>query len=115
MESQLARLSISERNTIKNGHKFNNKENDLGHRNPFEFMKICDNSFLNDIRGRSPCTKCKKSRKFFCYTCYLPTEEIAPLLPKVKVNFNYLLRICVQIHLLLIIGKYIFSFRLKST
>lgn len=53
------------------------------HRNPFEYMKINDNSFLKTIDGRSPCPKCGKSRKFFCYSCYVPVKELADRLPKV--------------------------------
>lgn len=74
------------------------------HRDPFEFTKIDDSQFLNDIDGRrcdlmhflnpvhylqfylifSPCVGCGKSRKFFCYTCYLPVEELQGRLPVVK-------------------------------
>lgn len=54
------------------------------HRNPFEYMKIDDNHFLNTIDGRSSCPKCGKSRKFFCYSCYVPVEELANRLPKVQ-------------------------------
>lgn len=61
------------------------------HRNPFQRMKIADNDFLKDIDGRSPCPKCSKSRKFFCYTCYVPTKGIGPLLPVVKVSVVSLL------------------------
>ncbi|XP_055315584.1 tRNA-uridine aminocarboxypropyltransferase 1 [Sitodiplosis mosellana] len=53
------------------------------HRNPFEFMKIDDNQFLNEIDGRTACPKCLKSRKFFCYNCYVPTG-IEGRYPKVK-------------------------------
>lgn len=56
------------------------------HRNPFEQMHIANNDFLAHIEGRSPCSQCHKSRKFFCYTCYVPTEMVANLLPVVKVN-----------------------------
>lgn len=56
----------------------------IEHRNPFEFMKIDDNQLLNDIDGRSACPKCSKSRKFFCYTCYVPVEELKNQLPKVR-------------------------------
>lgn len=59
------------------------------HRDPFMHMKIADNRFLNDVNGRSPCIKCNKSRKFFCYSCYVPVEAISTRLPVVKVNsFN---------------------------
>lgn len=54
--------------------------------NPFLNMKITNNSFLKEITERSPCSKCHKSRKFFCYTCYIPVPRLAELLPKVDVN-----------------------------
>lgn len=69
----------------------NHKENI--HRDPFKSMKIGDNSFLDGIDGRSPCMKCYKSRKFFCYTCYVPTESLATRLPKVKVNIALIINI----------------------
>lgn len=58
-------------------------------RDPFEFMKITDNTFLSDIKGRSACPKCNKSRKFFCYTCYVPTATVGQLLPVVKVSVTF--------------------------
>lgn len=61
-----------------------NRTNEFVHRNPFEFMEIDDNKFLHDIDNRSPCIKCNKSRKFFCYNCYLPVAELQSNLPKVK-------------------------------
>lgn len=43
--------------------------------------------------GRSKCLKCGGSRMFYCYTCYVPVENV-PLeqMPLVKVGkrFNYL-------------------------
>lgn len=54
------------------------------HRNPFEFMKIDDIEFLNTIDGRSACPKCFKSRKFFCYTCYVPVDNVKTRLPTVQ-------------------------------
>lgn len=56
----------------------------IEHRNPFEFMKIDDNKFLNDIEGRSVCEKCRKSRKFFCYNCYVPVHGLENRLPKIQ-------------------------------
>lgn len=53
-------------------------------RYPFVCMDITSNKFLNDIEGRSACSKCYKSRKFFCYTCYLPVDELVGSLPKVQ-------------------------------
>lgn len=55
------------------------------HRNPFENMQIDKNEFLHDVEGRSPCPKCHKSRKFYCYTCYVPVERLIGRFPVVKV------------------------------
>ncbi|KAK8733199.1 hypothetical protein OTU49_006523 [Cherax quadricarinatus] len=51
---------------------------------PFANMKISDSSFLNNLDGRSSCVQCGKSRKYFCYTCYIPVPDIADKIPKVK-------------------------------
>lgn len=40
--------------------------------------------FLDEIVARSSCPKCSKSRKFFCYTCYVPMDEIAAKIPRLK-------------------------------
>lgn len=53
--------------------------------NPFDGFKIADNSVLDELEGRHPCPSCGKSRKFFCYTCYVPIAELAGKLPKIKV------------------------------
>ncbi|XP_076271363.1 tRNA-uridine aminocarboxypropyltransferase 1 isoform X2 [Rhynchophorus ferrugineus] len=52
--------------------------------NPFEGFKIDDTSLLFELEGRHPCSKCGKSRKFFCYTCYIPISPLEGKLPKVK-------------------------------
>lgn len=53
--------------------------------NPFDGFKISDNSILNELEGRRPCPQCGKSRKFFCYTCYVPITELTGKLPRIKV------------------------------
>lgn len=52
--------------------------------NPFEFMKIDDNQFLNEINGRMACPECSKSRKFFCYNCCVPVKGMEHRFPKVQ-------------------------------
>lgn len=54
------------------------------HRNPFEYMSIDENQFLMHIDGRSACPKCGKSRKFFCYKCYVPVDGLENRVPKVQ-------------------------------
>lgn len=53
-------------------------------REPFESMKISNSEFLNELTGRELCSKCGKSRKYFCYTCYIPVITIADRVPKIK-------------------------------
>lgn len=59
------------------------------HRDPFEFLRIADNTFLDHIEGRSACTKCHKSRKLYCYSCFVPNQNVADLLPRVKVSATF--------------------------
>lgn len=54
----------------------------------FKGMKIDSASFLDEIEGRTKCPGCLKSRKFFCYTCYIPMPSVADRLPNVKVSRN---------------------------
>ncbi|XP_053658269.1 tRNA-uridine aminocarboxypropyltransferase 1 [Anopheles marshallii] len=49
---------------------------------PFEGMDIAETDFLMDVEGRSCCSRCGKSRKFFCYTCYVPVGEIESRVPR---------------------------------
>lgn len=57
-------------------------------KNPFHGMKIGDNSILNSLEGRYPCPNCGRSRKFFCYSCYVPIAKLDGKLPLVKVNLR---------------------------
>ncbi|XP_044726656.1 tRNA-uridine aminocarboxypropyltransferase 1 isoform X2 [Chrysoperla carnea] len=55
---------------------------------PFLYLKIEDTSILDSIDSRRPCTKCCKSRKYFCYTCYVPVQDLQGKLPVVKLPFK---------------------------
>lgn len=50
---------------------------------PFRHLKIEDASILDTVEGREICSKCYKSRKFFCYTCYIPVID-EKYIPRVK-------------------------------
>nr|CAD7402899.1 unnamed protein product [Timema poppensis] len=63
----------------------NPKHNLLNDDEPFKNLKIDDWAILNDIDQRSLCPVCKKSRKYFCYTCYVPVNELRGRIPNVKV------------------------------
>lgn len=60
--------------------------NETSRVDPFSNLKISNNDILNEIDERSPCSKCRKSRKFFCYSCYVPVEKLADILPYVEVR-----------------------------
>ena len=48
---------------------------------PFEEFSISDVRPLDSIHQRTPCPRCRKSYKYFCYKCYLPMETTKPLIP----------------------------------
>ncbi|XP_045208209.2 tRNA-uridine aminocarboxypropyltransferase 1-like [Mercenaria mercenaria] len=52
--------------------------------NPFPDLKIDSSDFLDTLCGRSKCSKCERSRKYYCYNCYVPVPEIEGKVPKVK-------------------------------
>ncbi|XP_075236251.1 tRNA-uridine aminocarboxypropyltransferase 1 isoform X2 [Lycorma delicatula] len=55
----------------------------------FEGLKISDKwKLLASIDERSSCPKCNKSRKYFCYTCYVPVAEIQEHIPKLPVKID---------------------------
>ena len=47
---------------------------------PFAGLHIADTEPLNRQPGREPCPRCSKSRKFFCYTCYVPIASLGTVL-----------------------------------
>ncbi|XP_071440502.1 tRNA-uridine aminocarboxypropyltransferase 1 isoform X2 [Hetaerina americana] len=51
---------------------------------PFQSYKIANHDFLEELGDRSPCPSCNKSRKYYCYTCYIPVKSIEGRLPRVK-------------------------------
>jgi hypothetical protein len=64
------------------------KEEKCGEGNdPFKDLKIENWMILEDINERQLCTMCNKSRKYFCYNCYIPVQSIQGHVPKVKVRF----------------------------
>lgn len=52
--------------------------------NPFKNLKIDNWKILDDISERQLCEICKKSRKYFCYNCYIPVPDLRDRVPKVK-------------------------------
>jgi len=52
----------------------------------FKNFNIDSVECLETLEGRSACPVCFKSRKFFCYTCYVPMEPLVGKIPHVKVR-----------------------------
>ncbi|XP_005089263.2 tRNA-uridine aminocarboxypropyltransferase 1 isoform X2 [Aplysia californica] len=55
---------------------------------PFPGAKIADSSFLDASSERSQCSKCLKSRKYYCYNCFIALPNIASRLPHVKLPIH---------------------------
>ncbi|KAF8795790.1 DTW domain-containing protein 1 [Argiope bruennichi] len=51
---------------------------------PFSSMRIDDSQFLDNLPTRGICSVCNRSRKYYCYTCYVPVKEISDRLPKIN-------------------------------
>eukprot|EP01095_Lingulamoeba_sp_RSL-Kostka_P016327 TRINITY_DN7952_c2_g1_i1.p1 TRINITY_DN7952_c2_g1~~TRINITY_DN7952_c2_g1_i1.p1 ORF type:complete len:298 (+),score=54.48 TRINITY_DN7952_c2_g1_i1:49-894(+) len=47
-------------------------------------LKINSFSFLDELTERFVCNKCKKSRKYFCYNCYVTPENIKDNIPQLE-------------------------------
>ena len=60
---------------------------------PFPDLKVDSFDFLDELHGRSVCPNCKKSRKYYCYNCYVPVEGLQDRVPKIQVRelSNYVL------------------------
>lgn len=59
---------------------------------PFVGLKISSSDFLNTLENRTICPKCMKSRKFYCYNCFVPVKGIEDLIPRVQVGCKKLLK-----------------------
>lgn len=51
---------------------------------PFPDIKISCHDVLESLDDRSECPNCHKSRKYYCYTCYVPVKDLENKIPKVK-------------------------------
>ncbi|KAF2356338.1 DTW protein [Trinorchestia longiramus] len=54
----------------------------------FDEFRINDSRFLEEAEGRSRCTECGQSRKYFCYSCFLPLERFEDRVPSVQLPFH---------------------------
>ena len=52
----------------------------------FSDLKIDDVMILDSAETRSPCPKCGRSRKYFCYTCFVAVGALQDKIPSVKVH-----------------------------
>lgn len=51
---------------------------------PFPGLKIDSFEFLKTMEARSECPKCNKTRKYYCYNCYVPVKNTQDQVPKVN-------------------------------
>lgn len=51
---------------------------------PFSHLHLHSFSPLTALQGRSKCSQCNASRKFFCYTCFTPVKELEGKLPEIE-------------------------------
>lgn len=51
---------------------------------PFVNMRLADYKVLDGIEGRHDCIRCNRSRKYFCYSCYVPVGDVASIIPHVS-------------------------------
>ncbi|CAK1548468.1 unnamed protein product [Leptosia nina] len=49
--------------------------------NPFEGLNITSSEALLNLKTRNACSRCHKSRMYFCYTCYLPVPPLQGKIP----------------------------------
>lgn len=51
---------------------------------PFVNMRLADYKILDRIEGRQFCSRCNRSRKYFCYNCYVPIGNLGEVMPYVR-------------------------------
>ncbi|CAD7015463.1 unnamed protein product [Ceratitis capitata] len=55
---------------------------------PFAKMRLDDTHQLDEIEGRFTCVHCNRSRKFYCYNCYVPVGSVGDFLPHVEIPID---------------------------
>ncbi|XP_054090460.1 tRNA-uridine aminocarboxypropyltransferase 1 [Zeugodacus cucurbitae] len=55
---------------------------------PFAKMRLDDTHQLDAIEGRFTCTQCNRSRKFYCYNCYVPVGNVCDFIPHVEIPID---------------------------
>ena len=70
-------------------------ENSLNYvANPFiSGLNISPTDHLNLHPDRQPCPVCSKSRKYFCYTCYVPVQCLKEYVPYIKLPIKVIFKI----------------------
>lgn len=53
---------------------------------PFDGLKISNSDALHSLGMRSPCPRCNKSRMYFCYTCFVPVNQLEGRIPLCRVR-----------------------------
>jgi len=53
---------------------------------PFPDIVVSSFDILDEVEHRQQCTRCCRSRKYFCYTCLRPLPSLANKIPCVRVS-----------------------------
>jgi len=67
----------------------------------FKNFQIDSSDFLDEVEGREKCPRCTRSRKFYCYTCFIPMSQLKDRIPQVTLP----LKVTIVKHPLEIDGK----------
>ncbi|XP_023229168.1 DTW domain-containing protein 1-like [Centruroides sculpturatus] len=65
---------------IESSCLFTNRES----ADPLSKFSINSCDFLEELPERSACPRCYKSRRYYCYNCYVPVDEIKEKIPYLK-------------------------------
>lgn len=69
---------------LQHGNPVHSQKLVLSVENPFKGLRISSTEPVNSQSARESCPRCCKSRKYFCYTCYVPIKSLHSAFPKVK-------------------------------
>lgn len=85
-------LELREENNSKLVEKQQSQTSSAVLEDPLQNLCLASQEVLQKAQqsGRSKCLKCGGSRMFYCYTCYVPVENVPKeQMPLVKVSRKY--------------------------
>ena len=86
LETDIRSRSFNQAHSCVNGTKtklWKSERLILNSKNPFADLNIADTSKLDSVTERTVCEICEKSRKYYCYSCYVPLPNTKNMIPRV--------------------------------